>query len=186
MTRINHQLLNQNFFVPKWEINHLFLGTFNPEGGDEVSYFYGRKRNQTWKLLSEIFKEEFNPEEFDIFLTKLKKHQIACMDIIKSVKVRDEDISFVTGNGYSDSKLINNVNEREHNTANIIDVIKKNPGVRVYSTWGKGPKIKNWNIEIDKIGSIINLTSPSMAARVPKGTKKYDYMLKDWSSKIKK
>ncbi|MBQ4915287.1 hypothetical protein J8L85_12615 [Maribacter sp. MMG018] len=186
MKIVNHQLLSKDFFIPKWEIKHLFLGTFNPEGGEEVNYFYGRNRNQTWKLLSEIFKDEFNPKEFDQFLTKLKKHKIACMDMIKSVKVINEDISLITGKGYSDSKIINNTIEREHNTTNIIEVIKKNPGVRLYSTWGKGPIIKNWNVEIDKIGPIISLTSPSMAAKVPKGEKKYDYMLEDWLHKIKK
>lgn len=73
MQKINHQFLNGEFFIPNWEISHLFLGTFNPDGGDKVNYFYGRKKNQTWRLLSEIFEDDFNPEDFDSFLEKLKK-----------------------------------------------------------------------------------------------------------------
>ncbi|WP_289060370.1 hypothetical protein [uncultured Zobellia sp.] len=67
MHKINHQFLNMPFYTPDWEISHLFLGTFNPEGGDNVNYFYGRSKNKTWKLLSEIFNEDFNPEELEIF-----------------------------------------------------------------------------------------------------------------------
>ncbi len=67
--------------MPDWEVKYLLLGTFNPEGGEMVNYFYGRQRNQTWCLLSEIFGEELNPNLPD-FLSKLKKHKIASMDII--------------------------------------------------------------------------------------------------------
>ncbi len=42
--KISHQLANEKFFIPDWPLKHLFLGTFNPSGGETVSYFYGRKK----------------------------------------------------------------------------------------------------------------------------------------------
>ena len=65
--KIQHQLLNSDLFIPQWNVKHLFLGTFNPQGGDTVSYFYGRSRNQTWPTLSKIFKTELNPNNSDFF-----------------------------------------------------------------------------------------------------------------------
>jgi hypothetical protein len=59
MVTVNHQLINEPFFVPKWNVKHLFLGTFNPEGGDPVPYFYGRSKNFTWKILNEVFPNQF-------------------------------------------------------------------------------------------------------------------------------
>jgi len=38
--------------------------------------------------------------------------------------------------------------------------------------------------EVKKIENLINLKSPSMAARVPKGFHKFDFMLNDWREKI--
>ena len=184
MTKINHQFLNETFFIPNWEISHLFLGTFNPEGGDKVNYFYGRNKNQTWKLLSEIFNDDFNPKNFNFFIGKLKKHKIACMDMIKSVEVPDDKISFINGKGYSDPKLINNSIKREHNTSEILDIIAQNKDIKVYSTWGKGSNLASWRREIEKIKNIIPLVSPSMAAKVPQGEKKYIYMQKNWSENI--
>lgn len=184
MKTINHQFLNQEFFIPNWEISHLFLGTFNPEGGDKVSYFYGRRKNQTWKLLSEIFEDDFNPEDFDSFLKKLKKHRIACMDFIQYVEVPEENIDSINGKGYSDIKLINNTIKRDHNTASITNVVHQNKNINVYSTWGTGPQIASWRDETKKVKNIIPLISPSLAARVPLGEEKFKYMLKDWSTKI--
>ncbi|MBT2160258.1 uracil-DNA glycosylase family protein [Zobellia barbeyronii] len=184
MIRVEHQFLNMPFYTPDWEISHLFLGTFNPEGGDKVNYFYGRSKNKTWKLISEVFKDDFNPEEFEFFLAKLKKNKIACMDMIKSANVPEERITSINGNGYSDSKLINNSIQRDYNTQNILNIISQNKNIKVYSTWGAGPQIANWTDEIKKLKKIIPLVSPSMAARVPLGTEKFKYMLDDWSQKI--
>jgi hypothetical protein len=49
---IYHQLCKEEFYIPNWEIKYLFLGTFNPDGGQKVNYYYGRNSNQTWKILS--------------------------------------------------------------------------------------------------------------------------------------
>lgn len=183
---IHHQLLEKDFFIPSWKINHLFLGTFNPCSGEEVAYFYGRQKNYTWTILSEIFDEDFNRNNISDLLRKLQKHQIACMDMIRSVDATDEQVRSINGEGYKDSKIINNKVKRDYNTNFINEVIRGNKDIKVYSTWGIGPSINNWHQEVAKVNSsIINLVSPSPAARVPKGTKKYPYVFNSWKSLIK-
>jgi hypothetical protein len=183
MEEILHQFSNDNFYIPNWRIKHLFIGTFNPKGGEKVNYFYGRDKNQTWKLLSEIFKEHINPNNDDFF-NLLEKHGIACMDLIHSVEFEISKKEFIMGKGYSDTKIINNSVKRIHNTSNILSTIENNPGVQIYSTWGKGSKIKNWIFEVNKITNLISLASPSLAAYSGKGVNKYVNMLNDWENKI--
>ena len=179
-----HQFSNQNeLYFPSWEIKHLFLGTFNPEGGEIVNYYYGRPKNQAWPLLSEIFKMELNPNRADFFRL-LKEKKIACMDLIHSVEYEQEKMNQIIGKGYNDSKIINNRVRRVYNTKKIIDLINQNPNVNIYSTWGKGSNNADWKNEVNQLGNLTHLVSPSFAARVPKGKVKYQYMLDDWSNKI--
>ena len=184
MEVVKHQFSNEIFYVPNWEVEHLLLGTFNPEGGEKVKYFYGRNKNRTWELLSEIFGENLNPKD-DCFFDLIKQKGIACMDMIDSVEFNKNQRDYILGKGYSDNKIINNRVVRKYNTNSILSIIKNNPGIKVYSTWGNGSKLKSWNLEINKIDGLINLASPSMAARVEKGVDKYLFMLNDWMSKIK-
>ena len=186
MKTINHQLNQTDFYIPNWDIEHLFVGTFNPEGGEKVNYYYGRPRNQTWNLISEIFSDKFDPTSKDFFVL-LKKHKIGCMDMIDKVIASEERIEKIIGKGYSDPQIINNYVKRVYNTDQILNIINKNRKTKVYSTWGKGSAIKHiedWKNEVEKLEKINPLASPSMAAWVPKGTKKFEYMLSDWKSKI--
>lgn len=135
MNLIHHQL---NHLTPNWDVKHLFIGTFNPEGGENVSYFYGREKNFCWKILSDIFNEEFNPKSKDFFQL-LERHKIACVDMIKSVQRRDNlefqegQLNNIIGKGYSDSKIINGSIKREYNTKEIQQIISLN-NCKVYST----------------------------------------------------
>jgi hypothetical protein len=184
--QINHQLINENFFIPNWEIKYLLLGTFNPQGGDPVAYFYGRNRNRTWELLSDIFNVELHPNN-DNFFELIQNLGIACMDMIQQVEIEDELVEHVIGNGYADKNIINGHVSRVYNTQNIIDVITANPNIRVFSTWGKGSKLNEWQqrlSEIRLVKKIIPLVSPSMVAKVPKGVEKFQYMLNDWRDKF--
>lgn len=186
---VEHQFLNKDFFIPDWDIKYLFIGTFNPQGGKNVCYFYARESNFLWKVLSDIFVEELNPyntDNYDDFMQKIKSHEIACMDIIKKVDFDEKkfDKSRVEGKGYKDINLINNKINREYFTSEILSVIERNPNIKVYSTWGTGSKLKEWQKEVDKISTIVKLVSPSKAARVPKGEKKYEYILNNWKKEI--
>ncbi len=183
MRKIEHQLKQSENYIPNWPIKHLFIGTFNPSGGARVNYYYGREKNQFWNLISKVFKEEIHPDNSN-FLTLLKKHKIACMDLIDSVTINEEkSIEDILGRGYSDSAIINNSVVRDYNTDKIVSLLNKNPGVKIYSTWGTGANLKEWKKEVAKI-DFLKLVSPSMAARVPKGTKKFVFMLSDWTEKI--
>jgi len=188
MIKIKHQLITKDFFIPQWKTEHLFLGTFNPEGGELVPYFYGRQKNFTWKILNEIFTDEFRNSDSSLpadFFQKLKNKGVACMDMIRSVEISDQDANHVMGKGYSDSKIINNKVVRVYNTLEINKVITANPGIRVYSTWGTGSRLSDWKKQLSMIESpIISLRSPSPVARVPKVTEKYPYVLEDWRAKI--
>ena len=184
MQAIDHQLKYETFYFPKWKIEHLFIGTFNPQGGDKVSYYYGRPKNQTWKLISEIFCSDFDPNS-ETFFNLLEKHRIACVDMIDQINATESQIDRIVGKGYKDSQIINGSVQRKYNTTKIQKFIKENNAINVYSTWGKGSNLKEWKKEVEKLGRINSLVSPSLAARVPKGEKKFDYMLADWKKKIK-
>jgi hypothetical protein len=179
-TIIKHQLQGE---IPTWPIEFLFIGTFNPAGGDKVNYYYGREKNQFWKLLSELFEVKFNPNASD-FRQLLKKHKIACIDMIDQVEANADRIKKILGEGYKDSEIINNAVKRRYNTSLINTIISRNPGIKVYSTWGNGQNLKEWKAEIEKLGEITPLVSPSLAARVPKGENKFNFMLADWRKKI--
>jgi hypothetical protein len=187
--KVNHQFLNEAFFIPDWEIEYLFLGTFNPEGGEKVNYFYGRESNFTWKILSEIFENDFNPYDtnnFSNFIKQLELKKIACMDIIKSVEFDEKsfDEMRIKGKGYKDSNIINKKVIRKYSTEDINSIIKKNKNVKVFTTWGNGSNLKEWRTELIKLKDFTTLKSPSKAARVPKGLSKFNYVLEDWKSKI--
>jgi len=90
----------------------------------------------------------------------------------------------IIGKGYKDTEIINGSVERLYNTVAIKEIIEKNENIKVYTTWGNGSNLKEWRDETAKLGGIIKLKSPSLAAAVPKGSIKFDYMLDDWSGKI--
>lgn len=172
MRTVLHQFQQKEFYHPTWNLRYLFLGTFNPLGGEEVNYYYGRKQNQAWRILSQLFGKDFDVSHFHDFNKKLLADGVACMDLIHSVTAPEVMLNQILGKGYSDSKIINTSVNRQYNTERILRVINANKDVRVYSTWGKGPSLKEWRTEVAKIlkvTSIIPLVSPSMIARVPKG-----------------
>lgn len=179
-----HQLSNSDFFIPKWPIKYLFIGTFNPADGKEVKYYYGREKNQTWNILSDIFNTELHQADSN-FIENIQNLGIGCVDLIKSVEFDESLKDEILGKGYKDSKIINNRVVRHYNTTKILTLIENNPSVKVYSTWGKGSNLKEWTNEVVKLGEFCNLASPSLAARVPKGVNKYNFILNDWKSKIK-
>lgn len=179
---IPHQLSN---ILPDYPTKILLLGTFNPKCGEPVLVHYGRKRNQTWTILSTILKENFDPNNASIH-DKMKAHGIACVDIIQSLDVPENLVPEICGKGYSDSKLFaNSITKNYIDIENLNAFINKNKGICVFSTWGKGSSLSKdaWNF-IRKINQLHPLASPSLAARVPKGEKKLEYMIRNWTAYI--
>ena len=188
--KINHQLLENECFIPNWKINFLFLGTFNPDGGEKVRYYYGRKKNQTWPTLAKIFNDKrllHESNDFDFF-SSLKENGIACMDLIKKVECNEIDRGNILGKGYSDSRIINNRIKREYLIDEILEVIKSNKNCVVFSTWGNGSSLRDWVKHVNLLKQevdIVNLVSPSLVAKVPKGKNKVEYIESSWRSKVK-
>ena len=194
--KIDHFLKDDNNkFKPDWEISHLLLGTFNPKinnSKSELKYFYTRQKNFTWKIVSNICNADINPNSNDFF-DNLRLNKIACMDVIESIILEKEDSSIdkIIGKGYPDSSIFKKGIKRIYNVKNIVEIIEKNKNVNVYSTWGKGSCIKGailheWSSQIDQIkkfSEITELMSPSPAAKVPKGSKKFDHIYENWVEK---
>ena len=162
----NHQFKNHQFYIPKHDLKYLFVGTFNPEFGDKVPYYYGRKSNYFWKIISNIFNIGINPFE-DNFLKKLEDLKIGCIDIVDSVIYEKEKYhSLINGKGYSDEEIFKKKNNItiNYNTQQIIDLVKKNNLKKIYIT-NKGDVFrKEQKLEIKKIKNycdVIYISSPS-------------------------
>lgn len=179
---IFHQLPN---LLPNYPTKILLLGTFNPSCGEQVIVHYGRKRNKTWPVLSAILNEDFDTKRASIH-EKMNAHGIACIDIIQSVDVPENLVQGICGKGYSDSKLFDKSITRNYIDINKLnDFIAKNSGICVFSTWGKGSSLKKeaWDY-INKIKQLQPLVSPSLAARVPKGERKVEYIIRKWTASL--
>jgi len=179
---IHHQLPN---LLPAYPTKILLLGTFNPSGGDPVLVHYGRNRNKTWSILSVILNEDFDPKSASIH-KKMQAHGIACVDIIQSVDAPENLVQGICGKGYSDSKLFANSIIKHYIDFNELNnFIEGQKEICVFSTWGMGSSFKrdDW-MEIGKIKHLHTLVSPSLAARVPKGEKKVEYMIRNWTACI--
>ncbi len=138
---VKHQFIDMAFFTPNWKAEILVLGTFNPSCGEQVDYFYGRNRNKFWKAIRLTFKSSENSlTTLEDKLSFLRKHQIACMDMIQKVIVNDPTKVNDLINGYSDQKLFGGIRdkslERVYNTQNIKNYLEKFEPKKVLHTWG--------------------------------------------------
>jgi len=176
MIEIRHQFETKDWFIPDWKLKVLILGTFNPQCGDTVDYFYGRKKNQLWSLVSQCLGKELHPNQGGDFFTMLREEGIGCMDLVRSIRVPDEIKDEICGKGYSDQMLFRETNQRTHMTDEILEVIEKNPDVRVLPTWGKGSFKKKDKLELSRMPELPFLHSPSPASRQVK----YDEKCRQW------
>jgi len=161
--RNNHQLKNNIFYLPNWEVKHLFIGTFNPSGGETVPYYYGRKRNRFWKLLSEVFEIELDPNS-ESFFDDIKKLKIGCIDLINSITFEEKYKEDVLGKGYKDSVLFKKNIEKSYNTSEILKFISENDLTQVYFTNSGSSLNKEQKLElkkIDEVCKVVYLCSPS-------------------------
>ena len=180
MIEIKHNFYDKDFYFPNWDIKFLFIGTFNPSGGESVSYYYGRKRNRFWKLLSEVFKQDFNPKN-DSFFSDIKKYKIGCVDLIGSVTLDEKYSNLILGKGYKDSELFKSNIIKSYNTNEILKLILNNGLNRVYFTNSGKSFNKEQKLELKKIEKefeVIYLCSPSPVNR------NRNYCLEDYIKNI--
>jgi len=174
MKIINHKFLDKEFNNPKWDVNTLILGTFNPQGGKEFAdYYYGRVKeseksksfsNNFWPSLSKYIKTLNNtqvdllPGDFSSKEKLMRKFKFACLDLISSVEITDKMEADIVGNSYQDKNLFKSKTKRYYNTENIISIIRSKKIKKVIASWGalspaQNPKSvrEELHIEIQKI-----------------------------------
>jgi len=94
----SHRFLNE--LIPDWEIEYLFVGTFNPEwdspNGNNANYFYGRSTNDFWYILPQVFggknlmDKRFQKETLKDYL---KNKKIGLTDIVERIDNVDFNIA---------------------------------------------------------------------------------------------
>ena len=175
-----HQFYNTNKFFPNWEVNYLFLGTFNPICGEQLDYFYRRKENGFWKILKQHFdpKNEYQIETFDGLKTFMIDKKIGCIDVISKVTFPDEKRYLICGTGYEDSKLFTVKNFiREYTFIDIQNFIVQNKTPKVFTTWGKRENPNEFKQQVDSFKNFCNNNNvcftllPSPSGRVYRGNK---------------
>ncbi|MEO0065795.1 MAG: hypothetical protein RI983_1121 [Bacteroidota bacterium] len=134
----SHKFLHSGYFFPNWNIESLFIGTFNPDCGRPVDYYYRRSSNGFWKILKHYDmhnKYDFNDfEDIKKFMLQMK---FGCVDIISSIEFPDIDNDKICGKGFTDNVLFTVKGyRREYNFENIKSFLLNHKVKRVFSTWG--------------------------------------------------
>ena len=103
---IEHQFLYSEYFFPKWNVNTLFLGTFNPICGEELDYYYRRSFNGFWKILKHYDENEiYNFTDFNHLKRFMIDKKFGCVDVIRTVTIPDVYRPKICGNCYTDNNL---------------------------------------------------------------------------------
>ena len=173
----NHLLIDE--LIPNWDVEYLFIGTFNPKiEGNNANYFYGRSNNDFWYILPQVFNKESlidrkYREDKDYLKSFLKTNKIGLTDLISKIANVDENNSdhqkFILS--YKDKDLERY--ELVFNTEHIIKLIDKNNLKGVYFTRQIDLHLKNicqhWmevkNHCIAKSIDAFELVSPSRGYR---------------------
>ena len=174
---IQHQFLDSDIFVPNWEINTLFLGTFNPICGEPLDYYYRRKSNGFWKIIKHFDSQnEFDFTNFEDLKKFMTLKRFGCIDVIRSVTFPEVDKNKICGRGYSDDNLFRIKNYSREYNFDYIQTFTLERGVsNIYTTWGcrNSPKeFRNLLSDFENYCNVnqvrlVNLKSPS--GRVYKG-----------------
>jgi hypothetical protein len=89
----------QNDLIPQWQIDYLFVWTFNPAWsrpkGDDAKWFYGRKYNDFWYIMPKVFHDQsLMPKELrenrKILLDYCSDKNIGITDLISSINDANE------------------------------------------------------------------------------------------------
>ncbi|WP_269242724.1 hypothetical protein [Flavobacterium limnophilum] len=125
-----HRFLNQ--LLPVWELEYLFVGTFNPtwnyNNAEQADYFYGKIKNNFWCVLPRVFGEEsLKREELNIKLDYIIQKKIGITDLVINIQNASreniDDRNKLT-KGFSDNVLNRYI--LEFNTPNILKLIENN------------------------------------------------------------
>jgi G:T/U-mismatch repair DNA glycosylase len=178
---VEHQFLHRDYFFPNWSVNTLFLGTFNPECGEQLSYYYGRNSNGFWKILKHYdLDNRFDFSDFQELKRFMRLRRFGCVDIIRRVSFPDLDRDKICGNGYSDGNLFRIRNyERDYNFEQIKNYIIQNDIMNILTTWGNRENPMEFrnllnDFKIFCSQNEINYTPlPSPSGRLYKGDKIY-------------
>ena len=189
---INHQMLSKNRFFPTWKVKYLFLGTFNPLGGDDVEYYYGRKKNKFWTILSTILDEKnLDRNNFENLSPIMENYCFGCIDIIKSIECPSSYKNKICGNGYSDSIVFTAKGfKRNYSFDDIEDFLRANSSVqKIFTTWGVSNYINEWKnkkIELLQICKKHNKELFDLGSPSPRAIRKLnlDGVIKSWGNKI--
>ena len=98
---ISHQFLSKSYFFPNWEVDTLFIGTFNPSCGSPLDYYYQRKSNGFWKILKQYDTgSNYDFSNFENLKSFMILKRFGCVDIIRSISFPDLDKNKICGKGY--------------------------------------------------------------------------------------
>jgi len=150
---LSHQDGNMGL-LPNWKCNTLIIGTFNPDAifhpYNEANYFYGRRRNYFWKLISRFLccPNEIQRADTDTQLSVLRQNGIGITDLLVSVNdaniENNEDVIRIRS--VRDDEL-EQFNDLTWNTDNIISFINNQQIKHVYFTKLGDKDIQNLDID---------------------------------------
>lgn len=167
---MNHQLLQSEIFFPDWPIKTLVLGTFNPDCGEKVDYFYGRCRNNFWRAIEHIeeldYRSLFNNLNGKIQI--MEKYHFGCTDIISSIEFNPNIRNKICGEGYSDSVLFTKKFVKIHYQFDqIIDFIAQQKVKKVIHTWGTRKNPREFKILVQNFNDFCNRNHVEFIADCP-------------------
>lgn len=150
-------------YIANESSNILILGTFPGEESRKLGQYYGNKRNQFWKILFEIYNEEYNKDlNYEEKINFLLRRNIALWDVIETCITE----------GSLDSKIkdptFNNINKFLNSHEKITKIFCN--GMASYNY------LKRQKIDFN---NIVVLPSSS-----PTNTMKYDIKFKTWKEEI--
>jgi len=137
---VYHQFYRTDKFYPAWDVDYLFLGTFNPCCGEQLDYYYRRELNGFWDIIKGYFdpNNEYPVGTFAELATFMEVKKFGCVDVIKKVTFPDNRIGGICGQGYSDQELFRIEGfTREYTFCEIKNLILEKKIKKVFSTWGK-------------------------------------------------
>lgn len=147
-----------NSLFPDWEVDHLFVGTFNPEwnrpNAPNAEYFYGRSA-YFWDAVSIIFEDQPFPwteENRENMIAFCKRNKIGFTDLISCI----EDADF--GNETHQTRIFTVLDSElekfgniKWNTERIIDYLKSEHPINIYFTLLSQNKRSIFSREIVKL-----------------------------------